>query len=136
MAGTGLAHPSVRRARSQYPAHPSSAAWLATIEGVSLRQPDETARPSRGSFAVISYDDRSRRYLFRSFGFGELIEAQGELMRPGVFRWVVAEGTAQLRFTVDATTPNTWVETGDRSTDRGATWTKIYQLTASRIDAR
>jgi hypothetical protein len=113
---------------------PHGSGILATIEGVSLRQPDESARPSRASFAVISYDDRARRYLFRSFGFGELIEAQGELIRPGVFRWVVAEGTAQLRFTVDATTPNTWVETGDRSTDRGSTWTKIYQLTASKIE--
>jgi hypothetical protein len=130
--------PSGERVRnSQYiRVRPHGSGILATIEGVSLRQPDETARPSRGSFAVISYDERSRRYLFRSFGFGELIEAQGELVRPGVFRWTVPERTAQLRFTVDTTTPNVWVETGDRSTDGGRSWTNIYQLTAGRIDGR
>jgi hypothetical protein len=114
----------------------SKAGGLAyTIEGMSWRHATPNARPSPGSFGIISFDDRTKAYQFRSFTFGELIDAPAELVRAGVFRWTVP-GAAALRFTVDMNTPNSWSETGERSTDGGKTWVQTYGLTAYRTGSR
>jgi hypothetical protein len=108
---------------------------LLSIEGLSLRHAEDAGKPGTGSFAVVGYDDRARRYEFRSFGFGEMIPADARLVRPGVFEWTTA-GPLMFRFTVDGSVPNEWRETGERSTDGGKTWTPTHALTAWRVDAR
>lgn len=108
---------------------------LLAIEGLSLRHGADAAKPGGGSFAVVSYDERTKTYDFRSFGFGELIPATAKLVRPQVFEWTTA-GPLMLRFTVDGTMPGEWRETGERSTDGGKTWSPTHALTAWRVDAR
>jgi hypothetical protein len=108
---------------------------LLSIEGLSLRHAEDAGKPGGGSFAVVSYDDRVKRYEFRSFGFGEMITADARLVKPGVFEWLTA-GPLMFRFTVDGTVPNEWRETGERSTDGGKTWTPTHALTAWRVDVR
>lgn len=112
-----------------------SAGIVLAIEGLSLRHAQDADKPGSGSFAVVSYDDRTKRYDFRSFGFGELIPATAELVRPGVFRWTTA-GPLQFRFNVDGTKVGEWRETGERSTDGGKTWIQTHALTAWRVDTR
>lgn len=114
---------------------PKAGGLVAIVEGMTLRQNVEAAKPTPGSFAVISYDDRAKRYLFRSFGFGEMIEAAGELVAPGVFRWTVPAGPVLLRFTVDGT-QGTWRETGERSADGGKTWSPTNTQVAYRTGVR
>ena len=108
---------------------------LLAVEGLSLRHGENAAKPGGGSFAVLGYDERAKRYDFRSFGFGEMIPATAELVRPGVFRWTTT-GPIMLRFTVDGSTPGEWRETGERSSDSGASWTPTHALTAWRVDTR
>ena len=112
-----------------------SSGLVMTIEGLSIRHDPTSGKPGTGSFAVVMYDEREKKYLFRSFGFGELIGATGELIRPGVFQWTTA-GPMMLRFVVDGTQPNLWRETGERSSDGGKTWSPTHSLTAWRIDTR
>lgn len=107
---------------------------LLAIEGLSLRHGEDAAKPGGGSFAVVSYDERGKRYEFRSFGFGEMIPASARVVRPGVFEWTTA-GPFMLRFTVDGTQGD-WRETGERSTDGGKTWLPTHALTAWRVDTR
>jgi hypothetical protein len=108
-----------------------------TLEGRSLRQGvAEDNKPGTGSFAVISFDDKSGEYLLRSFGFGEMVPAKAELVTPSTFRWTAAAGPAMLRFTIDLSKPGVWNETGERSGDGGKTWTMTNKLTAYRVEAR
>ena len=108
---------------------------LLAVEGLSLRHGEDAAKPGGGSFAVVSFDDRAKRYDFRSFGFGEMIPATAELVRPAVFRWTTA-GPVMLRFTVDGSVAGEWRETGERSADGGKSWTPTHALTAWRVDTR
>ncbi len=108
---------------------------LLAIEGLSLRHAENADKPGSGSFAVVSYDERTRQYAFRSFGFGDMIPATFEVARPNVVRWTTA-GPFMLRFTIDGATPGIWNETGERSTDGGKTWTPTHALTAWRVDMR
>ncbi len=114
---------------------PKAGGVLLAIEGLSLREGAAAQRPGTGSFALVGYDERSRRYLFRSFGFGEMVEADARLLRPGVFEWVT-RGPVMLRSTVDASEPGVWKETGERSTDGGRSWAPTHALTAWRVETR
>lgn len=119
---------------------PEADGLITTIAGQSLRQLEaledrRTLRPGTGSFAVVMYDEAAGDYLFRSFGFGTLVEARAEFIRDRVFRWVVA-GPVMLRFTIDLTEDGVWEELGERSSDGGVTWKPTNRLTAYRVEAR
>lgn len=114
---------------------PKASGVLLAIEGLSLREGENAAPPGTGSFALVGFDERTRRYLFRSFGFGEMVEADARLVRPGVFEWVT-RGPLMLRSTVDSSEAGVWKETGERSTDGGRTWTPTHALTAWRVETR
>lgn len=114
---------------------PRASGLALIVEGISLRQGAADTKPSTASLAVVSYDERTKRYRFRSFGFGEMIEAEGEFVPPAKFQWTVPAGPAMLRFVVDGSN-GTWNETGLRSGDGGKSWTPIYALTAHRTGER
>lgn len=116
-------------------ATPKAGGLAMTIEAMTLRQRTEGAKPTPGSFAVVSYDDRTKHYVFRSFGFGEMIVADAELVAPQIFRWTVAAGPALLRFTVDGT-GGTWSERGERSADGGKTWSPTNSSVSYRTGVR
>jgi len=116
---------------------PRSSGLVLTISGQSLQQGEALEhRPGTGSFAVVSFDERTRAYLLRSFGFGEMVEAKAELIAPNVFRWTTAAGSALLRFTIDLTQPGIWNELGERSGDGGKTWSPTNALVAYRTELR
>jgi hypothetical protein len=116
---------------------PRAGGVVLTIEGQSLRQgaADEN-RPGGGSFAVVTFDDKAGVYDFRSFGFGEMVPARAEMLDASTFRWTVAAGPAQLRFTIDLSAPGVWKELGERSTDGGASWQPTNRLIAYRTEVR
>jgi hypothetical protein len=114
---------------------PKAGGVLLAIEGLSLREGENAAPPGTGSFALVGFDERSGRYLFRSFGFGEMVEADARLVRPGVFEWVT-RGPVMLRSTVDASQAGVWKEAGERSTDGGRTWAPTHALSAWRVEGR
>jgi hypothetical protein len=118
--------------------NPHAGGLLITLQGKSLRQGDADAiKPNPGgSFAVLSYDERTQAYEFRSFGFGEMVPAKAELVTPTTFRWTTAAGPAMLRFTIDMATPGVWKELGERSADGGKTWQFVNRLTAYRVETR
>jgi hypothetical protein len=113
---------------------PKAGGVLLAIEGLSLREGADAA-PGTGSFALVGHDDKTGRFLFRSFGFGEMVEADARLVRPGVFEWTT-RGPVMLRSTVDASEAGVWKETGERSTDGGRTWAPTHALTAWRVEGR
>jgi hypothetical protein len=116
---------------------PHANGLLLTLEGRSLRQGAAADfQPGTGSFAVISFDDKTGDYLLRSFGFGEMVAARAELIAASTFRWTAAAGPAMLRFTIDLSKPGVWNETGERSGDGGKSWQPTNRLLAYRIEAR
>jgi hypothetical protein len=115
---------------------PRATGLILTIEGQSLRHGASDTKPGGGSFAVVTFDDRSKAYVLRSFGFGEMVEAKAELLAADRFRWTVAAGPAQLRFTIDLSVPGQWRELGERSLDAGKTWSPTNTLVAHRTETR
>jgi hypothetical protein len=116
---------------------PAANGLVLTISGKSLRHgPADTNQPGSGSFAVVTYDDKTGTYEFRSFGFGEMVAAKAELVTPTTFRWTVTAGPALLRFTIDLSKSGVWKELGERSSDGGTTWQTTNRLIAYRVEVR
>jgi hypothetical protein len=121
---------------------PHANGLVLTIEGKSLRHgPADVNQPGSGSYAVVTFDDKAGddkagAYEFRSFGFGEMVAANAELLNPALFRWTVAAGPAMLRFTIDLSKPGVWNELGERSGDGGVTWQPTNRLIAYRVEDR
>jgi hypothetical protein len=116
---------------------PAANGLVLTISGKSLRHgPADANQPGSGSFAVVTFDDRTSVYEFRSFGFGEMVPARAELVTPTAFRWTAAAGPALLRFTIDLSQPDVWNEHGERSGDGGKSWQTTNRLIAYRVETR
>ncbi len=106
-----------------------------TLEGKSLRHGAAADnKPGTGSFAVITFDDKTGGYELRSFGFGEMVTAKAELVTPTSFRWTASAGPAMLRFTIDMSQPGVWNELGERSADGGKSWQPTNRLIAYRTE--
>jgi hypothetical protein len=97
-----------------------------TIEGNSVRRPASGPQGS-GSLAIVTWEPSEGRYAFRSFSGGRLTDADGQLIAPDTFQWMVKGPPVGLRFTVTFA-GDWWRETGEVSRDGNQSWTTSYQL--------
>ena len=106
---------------------------ILVFEGVG-REPADTGqgRIVHHAFGILSYDPERRKYLFRAFRDGGVIDADASLA-DGVFVWEIAVpgGRARYRIRRDG---NAWHEAGEFSTD-GATWRPFFDMRLTRVGA-
>ncbi len=103
------------------------------IEGSSIRRPP-TGPPGTGSMAVVTWEPDQNRYAFRSFTGGRLTDADGQLIAPDTFQWIVKGPPLGLRFTVKFS-GDKWSEVGEVSRDGENTWVVSYRLEMQRNKA-
>lgn len=105
---------------------------LLVIRGVGYATPDRTGAPVFEAMAVASFDDRQGLYEFRSYTRGYATTATGMFLDDGSFRWSInAGGPVRMRYTIRFT-DSTWRETGEMSTDGGATWRPTVDMNLRR----
>lgn len=105
---------------------------LIIFRGASYANPQHTGAPVFQALAVVSYNDASDTYEFRSYTRGYSSNATGEFLEDGSFRWSLSPGgQMRMRYTIrfDA---NSWREIGESSTDGGQTWTQTIDMTLTR----
>lgn len=64
------------------------------------------------AFAVIAYDDATRKYHFRSYNDGRYLDTDLEVTNDS-FEWGYIAGPAKVRFTMHLTPKGEWTETGE-----------------------
>lgn len=105
---------------------------LILVHGAGYATPERTGAAIFQAVAVISFDDRARRYEFRTYSGGHATTATGEFLTDGSFRWSFSSGPYLTRFTI-AFNEASWTEIGEMSRDGGATWTRLVELNLTRV---
>ena len=106
---------------------------ILTFRGNGYDNPAHTGAPVFQAFAVTSFNDHTNEYELRTYTDGYASNATAEFLPDGAFRWSVGAGPGtRMRFTIwfDATT---WRETGEISTDGGATWRETIELNLRKV---
>jgi len=98
------------------------------------RRTDPISPPGTSSFGLVPYDDRTGRFLMRSYFRGQVTDLDAELPTAGVLIGRTTRPDGSLaRVTTDVTTAGIWRESSEGSTDGGKTCTKSYEIVMKRL---
>jgi hypothetical protein len=105
---------------------------LLLIEGRGYAPAAEPGAPERlmfNAFAVVSFNDATRAYTFRSYAMGYANSFEAEVRDDGAFVWRIAPpGAPRMRYIITQPSLGVWCEIGERSTDNGETWTQFFEM--------
>lgn len=102
------------------------------IEGVGRDRVAGSGKVVHHAFGVLSYDPEKRRYLFRAFRDGGVMDAESSFA-DGVFTWEIAIPNGRSRYRIRQEGAE-WVETGEYSLD-GSTWRPFFEMRLHRVSA-
>jgi hypothetical protein len=101
---------------------------LLTIDG---RGKNKEGRIVHQAFAVVSYDTARGQYVFSAYtADGRSINADARLTDRGV-EWGFKAPYGTIRYTIDLSRPNIWMEIGERSAN-GQDWQKFFEMKLDR----
>jgi hypothetical protein len=108
---------------------------LVTIEGVFRRKVGEKEAGDivHQAFAVVSYDEKAKRYRFHAFtDRGTYTEAEAKVAdRKLVWGFRVPQ-FGEVRYTITVTEDGRWSEIGEVSSD-GKQWRKFFEMNLVRV---
>ena len=85
---------------------------------------------------IVSYDDRTGKFLMRSYFRGQITDLDADVPRAGILVGLTKRADGPLaRVTTDVTTDGIWREWSESSTDGGQTWVKSYEIVMKRLPA-
>lgn len=84
------------------------------------------------ALALISFNDRTGKYNFRSHTRGYATDATAEFQPNGAFVWTMTPPGMTIRYTITQPQQGKWNEIGERSVDGGASWTKFFEMTLTK----
>ena len=100
------------------------------VEGNFLGRPTAAAEevPVHTTLAVISYDERAKRYRFNTWlATGSSGEHELRLRDDG-WQWTLEYPGTSVRYTFTLTAAGEWLEIGERTTDGGRTWRQFFEM--------
>ena len=108
---------------------------LLLIEGIGKRKADrpEDQVVVHDALGIIFYDAAAKRYAFHAYREGAFIDSELKPIADRKFEWGFREPRSggHIRFTIDLTVPNRWLETGEFTSDE-KTFQKFFEMTLTR----
>jgi hypothetical protein len=109
------------------------AGQLVTMVDRVQRRVEPMPSPSGAGFAMLSYDDKAKRYLFRSYFMDGFTDLETEVPEAGLLRGIDRRDGVIRRITVDTRERGVWRELSELSRDDGKSWTTVYAITMKRL---
>lgn len=108
---------------------------LLVIEGIGKRKAErpEDQVTVHDALGIIYYDATTKRYVFHAYREGAFIDSELKPIVDRKFEWGFREPRTggRIRFTIDLTVPNRWLETGEFTSDE-KTFQKFFEMTLTR----
>lgn len=109
------------------------AGQLVTMVDRVQRRAEPMVNPSGAGFATLSFDDKAKRFLFRSYFMDGFTDLDAQVPEAGLLRGVTKEGAVTRRITVDTRERGVWKELSELSRDEGQSWSTVYAITMKRV---
>jgi hypothetical protein len=109
---------------------------LLTIEGVHRRRADGRGEGAvvHNAFAVVSYDDKAKRYRFQAFtAQGQYADAEAKVGDRRLEWGLRVPGFGEVRYAITLNDKGQWSETGEVSRD-GKAWRQFFGMTLDRVN--
>jgi hypothetical protein len=111
---------------------------LLNIEGLFRQKLDndkETGDIVHQAFAVVSFDEKAKRYRFQAFtNRGTHTDGEAKV-EDGKLEWGFRiPQVGEIRYTITVTENSRWFEIGEISAD-GKQWRKFFEMTLERVRA-
>jgi hypothetical protein len=88
------------------------------------------------AFALVSYDDKARRYRFQAFTSRGNYEDAEARVSPRQLVWgMKLPPVGQVRYTIKLDDRGRWFEIGEMSRD-GKKWQQFFEMTLQRVEAK
>jgi hypothetical protein len=88
------------------------------------------------AFALVSYDDKAKRYRFQAFTNRGSYEDTEAKVSDGQLVWgMKVPQFGDVRYTIKLDDKGRWFEIGEVSRD-GKTWQQFFEMTFQRVDAK
>jgi hypothetical protein len=108
---------------------------IITIEGTG-RDPVNEQEIVFEAFAVLSASGKPGEFAMRSYTRdGQVGTFPAVLEAPGRMVWTIPVQGRTIRYRSEVV-GDRWIEVGEASVDGGASWTKFFEMTLSRMPAR
>jgi hypothetical protein len=110
---------------------------LLAIEGLHRGQVGDKGEEGivHNAFALVSYDDKAKRYRFQAFtSRGTYEDAVATVSKEKLVWGMKVPQFGEIRFTIKLD-KGRWLETGEVSRD-GKTWQQFFEMTLRRAEAK
>ena len=88
------------------------------------------------AFAVVSYDDKAKRYRFQAFtGRGNFEDVEAKVSERQLVWGMNVPQFGDVRYTIKLDDKGRWFEIGEVSRD-GKTWQQFFEQTLQRVDVK
>ena len=105
---------------------------LLLIEGLG-HSTEDTSRVVHTALAIISYDPGQSRYHMRAYSTGGKFIDADVTVKDSSYAWSMDDPSAgTIRYTIGLNDKRQWDEVGEASRDKGATWSKFFEMTLDR----
>ena len=84
------------------------------------------------TLAVLSYDERSKTFRFRTYLANGITGDQEAKLIDGGWQWGFQFPGGTIRYTIKVNEKDEWFEIGEMSQD-GTTWRKFFEMTLKRV---
>ena len=111
---------------------------LLAIEGLHRGQVGDKKEEVvvHNAFALVSYDDKAKRYRFQAFtSRGNYEDAEAKVSEGQLVWGMKVPQFGDVRYTIKLDDKGRWLEIGEVSRD-GNTWRQYFEMTLQRVDAK
>lgn len=107
---------------------------LLQIEGLGKsKDPGKEGTIIHNAFAIVSYDDTAKQIRWHAYtADGRYIDTELKQLQERTVQWSIPTPGQTIRFTMNLTEKDQWLETGEFSPD-GTKWMKFFEMKLQRV---
>jgi len=109
---------------------------MMVVEGLGTKTDSITKETKivHEAFGIVFFDSKSNSLMINAYKKGEFIQSKILLIEEKIIQWnMEIPNQGKVRFTVDFSTKNKWIEFGEFSRD-GINWMKFLEMNLDRIN--
>jgi hypothetical protein len=107
---------------------------LLQIEGLGKsKDPGREGAIIHNAFAIVSWDEKAKQIRWHAYtADGRYVETELKPVQERVVQWSIVSPGRTIRFTMDLSQKDQWLESGEFSQD-GTKWMKFFEMKLQRV---